>query len=128
MWYMASVEVPPSTSETQPVVEEIPLTLGTIERVLVGFPYGCAGLVHVTLHDKGWQILPWTLGESLAWDDYMFDLQLHYPLVSEPYTVIVRAWNQDDSYPHTVFVGIGLTEGQPDDSFLNFLRALKEVA
>jgi len=120
--------VPPQTPESEAVIERIPLTRGSIRSIMVAFPPGCCALCHVQVFDKGWQLVPWTPGESLAWDDYVFDLLQNYPLVAEPYELTVKAWNDDDSYEHNIFVGVLMEEGEVDTSFMEFMRALKEAA
>ena len=110
MYYQKALVVPAQTSQQDPVVATLLLTRGVIDRILVGFPPGCAGLCHLQIFDKGWQILPWTLGESLAWDNYVYDLPQGYPLLAEPFEVTLEAWNDDDTFDHTLFVGVVMDE------------------
>ena len=35
----------------------------------------------------------------------MFEFKPQYPMSSDPYDLTIHAWNLDDSYEHTVFVG-----------------------
>lgn len=111
MYYQKTILVPANTTELSPVKVLLPLTRGTIRRFLVSFPPGCHRLTHVQVFHFGWQLLPWSPGESLAWDNYVFDLTHHYPVEVEPYDLTIRAWNDDDSYDHTVFVGVLFDEG-----------------
>ena len=109
-------------------MERITLTRGLITRVEVGFPRGCCGLVRVQVHDKGWQIVPWTPGESLAWDGYVYQHDMQYPMVAEPYEVTVRTWSEDDVYTHRIYVGICMIEGDVDDSLMRVLKMLRQYA
>lgn len=127
MFYQDTFTVPAQTPEETPLIRRLVLTKGIIKNILVGFPPGACALCHVQIYDKGWQLVPWTPGESLAWDDYVFDLLLNYPLVAEPYELVILAWNDDDSYEHSIFVGMNMEEGEVDTAFIEFFRALKEA-
>lgn len=117
MYYQETVTIPASTSKNEALKRTLRLNSGIIRRILVGFPDGACGLVHVQVFDKSWQVLPWTLGESLCWNNYVFDLSMHYELKSEPYALTIYAWNDDDTYEHTVFVGVVLDEMAIERSF-----------
>jgi hypothetical protein len=105
MYYQVTVVIPANTPESAPVITPLTLTQGVISTLRVGFPPGCAGLAHVIIREKGWQICPWSLDESLHWDSYVFEFKPSYPLTSDPYDLTIHAWNLDDSYEHQVFVG-----------------------
>ena len=124
MYYQKTIDVPANTIESNAVVTRLHMTLGTIERFIVAFPAGCHGLCHVRVNYQGWQILPWTLGESLAWDNYVFDMQHKYPLAVEPYDLRIVTWNEDDSYLHRVFVGLILNENVIEGSNVELYEAL----
>lgn len=113
MYYKWERSIPANTLEADAIEERLQLTWGTIREIHVGFPPGPAGLVHLQVRDKGWQIVPWTPLQSLAWDNYVFVLPCDYRLDVEPYDLMIRAWNLDDSYTHTVFVGVVLDENVP---------------
>jgi hypothetical protein len=110
MYYKWERSIPANTLEAGALEEYLQLTRGTIREIHVGFPPGPAGLVHLQVRDHGWQIVPWTPLQSLAWDNYVFVLPCDYELDIEPFDLTIRAWNLDDSYAHTVFVGIALEE------------------
>lgn len=110
MYYQWERSIPANTLEADAIEERLQLTWGIIREVHVGFPPGPAGLVHLQIRDKGWQILPWTPLQSLAWDNHVFVLPCNYELDVEPYDLTIRAWNEDDSYAHTVFIGVVLQE------------------
>lgn len=118
MYYQQEITIPANTSESGYITEVLKLAKGKITRVIVGFPLGCAGLVHITINDKGWQLIPWSPGKNLAWDNYVFDLGINYRIDAEPYELVLRGWNLDDSYAHTLFVGVLLTEGGNIDNMI----------
>lgn len=110
MYYKWEKSIPANTLEADAIEECLQLTKGTIKEIHLGFPPGPGGLVHLQVRDKGWQIVPWTPLQSVAWDDHVFVLPCDYDLDEEPYDLTIRAWNLDDTYDHTVFVGVVLTE------------------
>jgi hypothetical protein len=110
MYYKVELTVPANTLEACALESILGMTAGTIVLVQVGFPPGCAGLAHVQIFDKGWQLVPWTPGESVHWDDYVFELPHEYDLLEPPYELKVKAWNLDDVYLHTIWVGVIMRE------------------
>lgn len=111
MYYQATITTPANTSSDAPLITTLLLARGLITRIIVGFAPGAAALYHIQIKDKGWQICPWSLGEDLAWDDYVYDMKTSYEMIAEPYEVTIISWNEDDSYEHQAFVGIEMTEG-----------------
>lgn len=105
MYYQATITIPANTPEASPIITTLTLTQGVVVRLRVGFPPGCCGLAHVVIREKGWQIVPWSLDESLHWDAYVFEFTPRYPMTSDPYDLVIYTWNLDDSYEHTIFVG-----------------------
>lgn len=114
MYYQATVTVPPNTPESAPLVSLLTLTAGVITTLRVGFPPGCSGLCHVQVREKGWQIVPWSLSESLHWDSYVFELLPQYVMAADPYDLTLLTWNLDDSYEHTIFVGVEVIPDVPE--------------
>jgi len=104
MIYQQSVLIPAQTPVTAPIEQDIPVVAGNLERCWIGFPRGCAGLVHAQLWRAGTILVPFRSEESLAWDDYLFDMPIRLLIVDEPRILRLRAWNDDDSYAHRVFV------------------------
>jgi hypothetical protein len=111
VYYQATITTPANTTYTNCVITTLGLARGLITRIIVAFPPGPAGLCHIQIKDKGWQIAPWSLGEDLAWDNFVFEMAPKYEMVAEPYEVTILSWNEDDSYAHQVFVGFEMTEG-----------------
>ena len=73
---------------------------GLVTRVWVGFPPGCFGLAHLQVWHWGWPVWPWSPDESFHWDGYIFTFDDRYPLTSEPYEFVLRAWSFDDTFEH----------------------------
>ena len=108
MFYCFLLTVPAETTEANPAELVMRLTAGTVYRVSVGFPLGCVGLVHVAIDRFKHQVWPSNPGASFAWDDYNVDFAEEYELREAPCTLVLRAWNEDDSFAHTVTCRIGV--------------------
>jgi hypothetical protein len=128
VYYQASITTPANTLENDPLVTELVITLGTIHNVLVGFPPGPQGLLHCQILDKGWHLVPWTLGQSLSFDSFVYVLNFDYPISVEPFRLTVVTWNLDTNYEHALWVGVAMSEGVPDTTLLDFIKSLQKVA
>ncbi len=127
MFRFIRLTVPANTLEANPARKAIQLTEGRITYWWVGFPPGCADLVRVTVYEFEHQILPRGEDEEIYWNNYVYSIPDSYLLVDEPYEIEVRAWNLDDSYPHTIVVGVSLVpieEVTLKDLFREFLRSM----
>jgi hypothetical protein len=110
MYYKVELTVPANTVEGSALETMLGLTAGKLTQIQVGFPPGCAGLTYVQIWDKSWQLVPWTPGEALHWDGYVFELPHDYLLSDPPFELRVKAWNLDDVYDHTIWVGVIMLE------------------
>ena len=127
MFRVIRLKVDPNTVETSPATKPIQLTKGRITHWWVGFPPGCHDLVKVTVYEFEHQILPRGEDEEIYWNNYVYSIPDSYPLVEEPYEIEVRAWNEDDTYDHTVVVGVALEPIEKEtlmDLMRGFMRTM----
>lgn len=109
MFYRYSLTVPASTLVSAPATTIMYLAHGIIHQVEVGFPPGCAALVHVAIFRFEHQAWPTNPDGDFAWDDYNVVIrQENFGLVHRPYTLSLRAWSEDTVYPHTIACRIGI--------------------
>lgn len=109
MFYRYSLTVPASTAKSNPLQKTIYLTHGIIHQVEIGFPPGCAGLVHTALWRFEHQVWPTNPDETFAWDDYNIVIRNeNYGLITRPYSLTLSAWSADTIYPHTIVCRIGV--------------------
>lgn len=108
MWYDVAITVPKSTTEDTPVETVISVTHGVITRVSFRPRPGHSALCHVRVYYHEHQLWPVSREEDLhgdrdpiEWDDYE-------EIFTDPYELVVRAWNDDDTYPHTFDLGFAL--------------------
>ena len=128
MFFDYSVTIPFSTTQAAWLEQDLKLSAGVIHHVEVGFPWGCAGLVYVTLWHMDHQLWPLNPGgafnsddEVIAWDD-RFEL-------TSPYNWLrARLWNLDDTFDHTIELRFGILPaeeiavGSTIDKLLNVFK------
>ncbi len=114
MLYIYAIEVPANTARRAPVTQELQLTHGIITHVEVEFPPGCAGLAHLQVEHQGGHLWPTNPEGDLASDDYVISWEESIDLTSSPYKLRTVAWNDDDTYAHTLTIRITMssTEGR----------------
>ena len=100
--YQKTITTSKSTPSGSPKETTITLEKGVITRARIVFPYGCVGLLYVQIFHGTDQILPYSSGYLRGdGDRFRFD-NFNYPLLTTPYEVIIKTWNDDDTYDHSV--------------------------
>ena len=102
MIFVHTVSTPASTTEDNPQRTELVLGLGIIHRLDVGFPLGPQGLLHVAIDRDGRQLYPSNPQGNWAWDNLYIEHPTWFELEVEPFTVVARTWNDDDTLAHQV--------------------------
>lgn len=124
--YQTDLTIPASTLETSPVQDTVRLNAGTLTRILVRFPPGCANLARTTIHHLGVQIEPWNPDGYIGWDGYVFDIKTEVEIPEGGTDIVVKGWNLDDTYPHTIsydfFVG-----QKPAETAVSLLQRLLDA-
>jgi len=108
MFYVYEITTPANTPASNPKETIAKLVRGVIHRVEIRFPPGPAGLLHVQIWRGGHQIYPSVTGQSFASDDETIAFDDFYELYHHPTYLRILTWNEDEYYPHTVRVRIGV--------------------
>jgi len=106
--YAWRMTIPANTPKTSPVMVQCRMAAGIIHRVEVQFPIGCAGLVHTYIRRGGHQLWPSNPDGTFTADGYVISFHEGYDLSEEPHVVQWYAWNEDDTYAHTLELRLGL--------------------
>jgi hypothetical protein len=104
--YVFPITIPANTPETSKLKTPLTLTRGKVTRVMVEFPAGHVGLTHLAIN-RGlfqlWPVNPETAfkssNETIIWEE-------DYNLNTPPFQLEAYAWNEDDTYDHTITVRI----------------------
>lgn len=108
MFYDFALTIPANTLESAALEDVVKVTHGVLHRVEIAFPAGCAGLAHLVILHREFQIYPTNPGGSFASDNYTIPIDDYYELFDVPYSLKLRGWNLDDTYPHTLTVRLGI--------------------
>ena len=102
MIYSIAITVPANTGESNPVVETVKLSPGVLSQIEIDFPLGCAGLAHTQiLH---WDVKHWPSDpeQSFSANGNILKYNEPFNLDKSPFALILKCWNLDDTYPHTI--------------------------
>ena len=127
MLFQAEILTPANTLASAPVITRVRVYPGIVTRVWAGFPQGCFGLAHMQVWHWGWQVWPWTPQTSFHWNDYMFSFEDRYPITVEPLEFVVKTWNLDDFYPHTLTFMVTVEPAPPLEELEALYRTLEEL-
>ncbi len=127
MLFQTEILVPANTPASAPVETRLPVYPGITQRIWAGFPKGCFGLAHMQIWHSGWQVWPWSPVQSFHWNDYMFTFEDRYPITVEPLELIVRGWNLDDFYGHTLTFMCTIEPAPPEGEIADLIRTLEAL-
>lgn len=122
------LSIPENTSQFEYVSYTLLLPIGRINKIWVEFPLGCAGLAAVQLWRGVQQIFPLPSGNWLRSHNSVLNFAFTHEINTEPYEVEIRGYNLDDTYNHTIWIGLEMS-GLPSEitpqlrSFLDTLKA-----
>lgn len=124
MFFTFPITIFANTPSTAKLKTILPLTRGIITRINVEFPAGHVGLTHIGINRGLNQVWPTnpdatlkSSNETIVWEeDYSLDL--------EPFQLEAYAWNEDDTYDHTITVRIELKSIPVQGSILDEIKAL----
>ncbi len=111
MIYKIELTVPANTAKVDFVSDTMKLTKGVIKVISVYFPWGCAGLVGIQIIRRTWPLMPLTRGEWMTGNELLHSYNYNFNLTTQPYELIIRGYNLDDSYEHTPFIIIEILKG-----------------
>lgn len=91
---------------------DIVMVKGFVSHVQIRFPTGPAGLLHIQIWDQSGQLWPGTVGQWFSGDNELieFDTEFDVELVVADYKLVIKGYNEDDAYPHSVLVRMWVVE------------------
>jgi hypothetical protein len=129
MDYWFEKTTPAGTSEGNALALDLKLTEGIITQVWLFHPEGCQGLAHAAIYEGGHQRYPHNKESSYHGNDVPMIWADNYDLKA-PALLKLKTWNDDVTYPHTVYVRITvLREGEDRTvtllgEFMSIIQAL----
>ena len=111
--------IPPLTAKTAPASIEARLIKGTLKRVEIFFPPGCAALANVIIRDQLNQIAPANPSGSFNADEATIRFDMNYILEASGHPLICEGWSPACTYQHTIIFRFEVTpDGESDNSAL----------
>lgn len=132
MLYVVSISIPPNTPKDKPIEKEIKIFEKWVEDITIYFPPGHVCLTGVALFYGTDQIFPNEEQEWVKGNDIPIKGYLHFRAPEKPLRLKVKAYNEDDTYTHTVYVYINTSDISLDEvnksivEMTNILRELLE--
>jgi len=133
--YHATITTPANTSAGEAKETVIQVVKGLIYRIEIEFPPGCCGLAHCQIFDGSYQLYPATPGASFHGDAGKVGFDDLYIKNAAPFSFVVKTWNLDETWEHTLQVHIGMAHTEafmsrymPSVSWEKFHDALAEAA
>lgn len=101
MFYSKSITIPPNTPEANAVETSVALSHGIVTKVIFRPRPGHAALLHCKVFHRRHQIFPSSGDDDLHGDTFPVEWEEWYEVPEKPFYLEIRAWNDDDTYPHT---------------------------
>jgi len=128
--YFVSLIIPANTPEPSPATKDIEIEGEVLSEIAYLIPPGWCALAHFALFYGIHQIYPEQLGTWVTGDDLYRSVPLKWPLPESPVKITIKAWNEDDTYEHSVYLWL-LTapeeEAKPWKTILDFVAILKRL-
>jgi hypothetical protein len=122
MLYQKDIILPPNTTSLTAVYETVALLPGTVTKVSILFPPGCNALARLEIYNKSFKLWPSSPDESFFGDTYPIEWTEDYDINETPYELILKGWNLDELYTHTVTVKFAVLTG--NDGWETYFRKL----
>lgn len=101
-----------NTAKESALEKELQLCAGVITHVWLYHPEGCHGLAHASIWIGGHQLYPAGPDDDYHGNAVPMDFEDQFKL-EIPALLKLVTWNEDDTYPHRVYVRITVT--RPDE-------------
>jgi len=106
MDYHISLTAPSGTAQASALRSTLSVPRGEIRRVRIWFPPGCAGLAYARVLIDEHQVYPSNLAAWYSGDGLLISFDDSLSLNQHTQTMALEVYNNDDTYPHTVSVGV----------------------
>ncbi len=101
MFYSIEITTAITYTEAAPLETVIKVGKGVINQVKFRPRPGHSALCHARVYYHEHQIWPVSREEDLHGDSDMIEWNDYEEIFTDPFELLVRSWNDDDTYPHT---------------------------
>ena len=106
--YEQTITSPRATVVGSPTTQDMTLEKGEVSWVQIRFPKGPSGLLHIAIFagDGTTQLWPGGTATWFVGDDETVEFDTEYKIVIQAaaYKLVLKAYNEDDTYPHSALV------------------------
>lgn len=111
MLFQKSIPVPLSTTSAAPLRTTVQITKGTLRHVWVRWRWGTGYLCGCRIKYHEFQYWPLSMTEWFVSHVETFDFAEDFDISDDPSELVVEAYNDDDSNPHTLWVAFLIDRG-----------------
>lgn len=124
MIYCKEIVIPSGTAMKFPLRSQVDVVEGVVKRVWVRWRWGAADLAGCAIFRGGFQLWPTTLGEWFHSSEHETVFDEQYLVDDEPLHFIVKAYNEDDTFPHKLWIGFSVIRPRYTQGLMEFMEFL----
>jgi len=124
MIYSQEIIIPANTLAGLSLSRQLDIVEGVITRVWVRWRWGSANLCGAAIYRAGFQVWPTTGSEWFPSAIQDTEFAEDYEVTDEPMHFIIRGYNLDDTYPHTLWVGMSVLRPRTDSRVADLMAYL----
>ena len=124
MIYSQEIVIPANTLLAVPSERQLDGVEGGVKRVWVRWRWGSGNLCGAAIYRAGFQVWPTTGNQWFPSSTLDTEFAEDYDVSDEPLHFIIRAYNLDDTYAHTLWVGVSVMRGTMVGKLYDLLRIL----
>jgi len=108
MYYNFELTIPKNTPMTTPTKLNVKVVRGVVHKIRIKFPPGCAGLAHVRIQHGLHSVAPTNPDGWYTEDTFPIEYDEFYEIKKDIDVLTLLGYNEDDTFDHTVYFGIGI--------------------
>lgn len=125
MLFAKSIVIPANTTKANRLVTHFPICDGVIKRVWVRWRWGSGNLCGCRILYESFQVWPLSMTEwfvSIV-QDLVFDED--FEIDDVPHTLRVEAYNDDDTFPHTLWIAVSVLRPGKSSRLSDFMEFME---
>jgi hypothetical protein len=104
--YEFDITTPANTTYENPLVTKCKLAKGIVTHVRIRGRYGSADQLRCSVWHFGSQLWPTNPDADFKCNQYPEEWGEYYELLESPYELMVKTWNDDDTFAHKLTLSI----------------------
>ena len=122
MIYCKEIVIPANTARVVHQLDQIDVVEGVVKRVWVRWRWGSADLAGCSIFRGGFQLWPTSLGEVFHSSIHETVFDEMYLVDDEPLHFVVRSFNEDDTFPHKLWIGFSVIRPKYTQGLMEFME------